>query len=166
MTALTLARVLAREARVLLVDLASSSPTMSVVALDKAAPGLAELVQGEASFAQIITKDRLSRVQLVGAGRAGFDRALLRSPRLMPAIDALLQVYDHVLLDAGTATDLPAELLGANAQAIVVPDAAMSADARAVMRDELRAVGFLGVTMLSKPVDASELAESGARAAA
>jgi uncharacterized protein involved in exopolysaccharide biosynthesis/Mrp family chromosome partitioning ATPase len=158
LTALTLARVLAREARVLLVDLASSSPTMSAVALDKAAPGLAELVQGEASFAQIITKDRLSRVQLVGAGRAGFDRALLRSPRLTPAIDALLQVYDHVLLDAGTATDLPAELLGANAQAIVVPDAAMSTDARALMRDELRAVGFLGVTMLSKPVEIADIA--------
>jgi Mrp family chromosome partitioning ATPase len=166
LTALTLARVLARQVRVLLIDLASSSPTMSAVALDKAAPGLAELIQGEASFAQIITKDRLSRVQLVGAGRAGFDRALLHSPRLMLAIDALLQVYDHVLLDAGTAADLPAELLAANAQAIVVPDATMSSDARAQMRDELRAVGFLGVTMLSKPAEILDVAESGSRAAA
>jgi len=139
---------------------------MSAVALDKAAPGLAELMQGEASFAQIITKDHLSRVQLVGAGRAGFDRALLRSPRLTLAIDALLQVYDHVLLDAGTASDLPAELLAAKAQAIVVPDAAMLPDARAVMRDELRAVGFRGVTMLSGPVEVSDATEHDPRVAA
>jgi len=166
LTALILARRLAREARVLLVDFGSSSPTMSAVALDKAAPGLAELMQGEASFAQIITKDHLSRVQLVGAGRAGFDRALLRSPRLTLAIDALLQVYDHVLLDAGTASDLPAELLAARAQAIVVPDAAMLPDARAVMRDELRAVGFRGVTMLSGPVEVSDATEHDPRVAA
>jgi polysaccharide biosynthesis transport protein len=166
LTALTLARRLAREARVLLVDFGSASSTMSSAALDDAAPGLAELMQGAASFAQIITKDRLSRVQLVGAGRAGFDRALLQSPRLTLAIDALLQVYDHVLLDAGTATDLPAELLAAGAQAIVIPDATMSPDARAAMRDELRAVGFRGVTMLSKPVELPDAIEPGSRVAA
>jgi hypothetical protein len=123
-------------------------------------------MQGEASFAQIITKDRLSPVQLVRAGRAGFDRAVLQTPRLALALDALLQVYDHVLLDAGAATDLPAELLAAKAQAIVVPDAAMSLDARAVMRDELRAVGFRGVTMLSRPVEVSGVAEPGSLVAA
>ena len=72
-------------------------------------------MQGEASFAQIITKDRLSRVHLVSAGRPGFDRAQLQSPRLTLAIDALLRVYDHVLLDAGAASDLPAELLTSQA---------------------------------------------------
>ena len=83
-------------------------------------------MQGEASFSQIITKDRLSRVHLVSAGRPGFDRALLQSPRLTLAIDALLRVYDHVLLDAGGASDLPAELLTAQARAVVVPDASMT----------------------------------------
>ena len=78
---------------------------------------------GEASFSQVITKDRLSRAHLVSAGRPGSDRALLQSPRLTLAIDALLRVYDHVLLDAGTASDLPAELLTAQARAVVVPDA-------------------------------------------
>ena len=68
----------------------------------------------------------MSRVHLVSAGRPGFDRALLQSPRLTLAIDALLRVYDHVLLDAGTASDLPAELLTSQARAVVVPDASMS----------------------------------------
>ena len=125
LTALTLARLMARQAKIVVVDLAASSPTMTAVSVDPAAPGLAELMQGEASFAQIITKDRLSRVHLVSAGRPGFDRAQLQSPRLTLAIDALLRVYDHVLLDAGTASDLPAELLTAHARAVVVPDASM-----------------------------------------
>ena len=75
LTALTLARLMARQAKVVVVDLAAASPTMSAVSVDPNAPGLAELMQGEASFAQIITKDRLSRVHLVSAGRPGLDRA-------------------------------------------------------------------------------------------
>jgi len=159
LTALTLARLIARQARVVVVDLSASSPTMSAISVDPAAPGLAELMLGEASFAQIITKDRLSRVHLVNAGRPGFDRALLQSPRLTLAIDALKRVYDHVLLDAGTASDLPAELLTAQAHAVVVPDASMTPDARAVMCDQLKAVGFSEVTMLSKPAQPSDAIE-------
>jgi uncharacterized protein involved in exopolysaccharide biosynthesis len=166
LTALTLARLIARDARVVVVDLSASSPTISAVSVDPAAPGLAELMQGEASFSQIITKDRLSRVHLVSAGRPGFDHALLQSPRLALAIDALLRVYDHVLLDAGTASDLPAELLTARARAVVVPDASMAADARTVMCDQLGAVGFSEVTMLSKPVQPSDAVEPGPRVVA
>ena len=75
LTALTLARLMAQQAKVVVVDLVASSPTMAAVSVDPVAPGLAELMQGEASFAQIITRDRLSRVHLVSAGRPGFDRA-------------------------------------------------------------------------------------------
>src|SRR4029450_3631369 len=94
-------------AKVVGVDLVASSPTIAAVSVDPVAPGLAELMQGEASFAQIITRDQLSRVHLVSAGRPGFDRAQLQSPRLALAIDAPLRVYDHVLVGAGTASDLP-----------------------------------------------------------
>jgi Mrp family chromosome partitioning ATPase len=151
LTALTLARLMAREAKVVLVDLAASSPMMASVSADAGAPGLAELMQGEASFTQVITKDRFSRVQLVNAGRPGFARSLMQSPRLSLALDALLRVYDHVLLDAGTAADLPAELLTAHARAVVVPDPGMKAPAREQMAAELKAAGFSAVAMLSKP---------------
>jgi Mrp family chromosome partitioning ATPase len=56
LTALTLARLMARHAKVAVVDLAASSPIISAVSVDPAAPGLAELMLGEASFAQIITR--------------------------------------------------------------------------------------------------------------
>ncbi|OSI69952.1 GumC family protein [Bradyrhizobium canariense] len=156
LSTLTLARHLARDARVVVVDLAASSPTMAAVSVDASAPGLAELMQGEASFAQIITRDKLSRLHLVMAGRPGFDRSLLQSPRVTLAIDALLRAYDHVLLDAGSASDLPAELLTANARAVVVPDASMAPDARALMCEQLSAVGFNEVTMLNRPVQPSD----------
>jgi polysaccharide biosynthesis transport protein len=166
LTALTLARLIARSARVVVVDLTASSPTISAVSVDPSAPGLAELMLGEASFSQIITKDRLSRVHLVNAGRPEFDRALLQSPRLTLAIDALLRVYDHVLLDAGSASDLPAELLTAQARAVVVPDASMASDARSLMCEQLRAVGFSDVTMLSKSAQPSDAVEPGPRVVA
>jgi Mrp family chromosome partitioning ATPase len=166
LTALTLARLIARDARVVVVDLSASSPTIAAVSVDPGAPGLAELMQGEASFSQVITRDRLSRVHLVSAGRPGFDRALLQSPRLTLAIDALLRVYDHVLLDAGTASDLPAELLTAQSRAVVVPDGSMAADARTVMCEQLKAVGFSEVTMLSMPAQPSDAVEAGPRVVA
>src|SRR3981081_3749032 len=166
LTALTLARLLASDARVVVVELSASSSTISAVSVDPSAPGLAELMLGEASFSQIITKDRLSRVHLVTPGRPGSDRALLQSPRLTLAINALLRVYDHVLLDAGTASDLPAELLTAGARAVVVPDASMTDDARTLMCDQIRAVGFSAVTMLSKAQQPSDADERGPRVAA
>jgi hypothetical protein len=91
---------------------------------------------------------------------------LLQSPRLGPAIDALLRVYDHVLLDAGNASDLPAELLTSQARAVVVPDGSMATDARNLMCDQLRTVGFSDVTMLSKPVLPSDAIDPSLRVVA
>jgi uncharacterized protein involved in exopolysaccharide biosynthesis/Mrp family chromosome partitioning ATPase len=166
LTALTLARLLAREAKVVVVDLSASSPAFAAVSADPMAPGLAELMLGEASFAQVITRDRLSRAHLVTAGRQGADRSLLQSPRLALALDALLRVYDHVLLDAGTASDLPAELLTSNACAVVLPEPSMSAEARKLMADQLKDVGFNDVTMLSKPSLSADIVEPAPRVVA
>jgi Mrp family chromosome partitioning ATPase len=166
LSTLTLARHLARDARVVVVDLAASSPTMAAISVDASAPGLAELMQGQASFAQVITRDKLSRLHLVMAGRPGFDRSLLQSPRVALAIDALLGAYDYVLLDAGSAEDLPAELLTTNARAVVVPDVSMESDARTLMCEQLKAVGFSEVTMLSRPVQPSDAREPAPRVAA
>ena len=156
-TTLTLARRLSRDAKVVVVDLSGSS-ALALSSIDPVAPGLSELLLGEASFAQVITRDRESRAHLVSAGRRGSDRSLLQSPRLTMAIDALLRVYDYVLLDAGSASDLPAELLTARARAVVVPDESMAGEARAQMRNQLSAVGFTEVTMLSRPSRAIEVA--------
>ncbi|HRO00279.1 exopolysaccharide transport family protein [Nitrobacter sp.] len=148
LAALALARLLTDGARVVLIDLSPSSAALTTASVDAAAPGLADLMLGEVSFGQVITRDRLSPLHLVGAGRSDADRSLLQSPRLAIALDALLRVYDHVLLVAGTATDLPAKLLTEQARAVVVPDPSMNADARMRMSGQLKAIGFTTVTML------------------
>src|SRR5579864_4537192 len=166
LTALTIARLIARRAKVVVVDLSAASRSISAISVDVNAPGLAELMQGEASFTQVITKDRLSRAHLVNSGRPGSDRALLQSPRLGLSIDALLGVYDHVLLDAGSASDLPAELLTSQARAVVVPDPSTAADARTLMGEQLKSAGFNEVTMLSEPVLSSDSPDAAPRVAA
>ena len=73
LTAIALARTLSRTSRVVLVDLAFASPNIDVISNDPAAPGIAELVRGTASFGDIITRDRVSRLHLVAAGQVGND---------------------------------------------------------------------------------------------
>ena len=150
MTALTLARLLSRHGKVVLVDLSPCSLALRAISTDPSAPGLAELLRDQASFRQIINRDRFSQVHLVTTGVGGADRALLRTPRLNLAVDALLRVYDHVLLDASAATDLSAELLSTGAHAIVLPEPDMTAEQRAQRCAQLGAIGFAQVTLLSE----------------
>ena len=104
MAAIALARSLARQTRVVLVDLALGAPALSIIAGDPATPGIAELVAGTASFGQIITRDRYSRVHLIMAGSQPIDAAaIMSSQRLSVTIEALARRYDHVVVDAGTA---------------------------------------------------------------
>jgi tyrosine-protein kinase Etk/Wzc len=57
-------------------------------------------------------------------------------------------------------------LLTTQARAVVVPDAAMAADARTLMCEQLKAVGFSEVTMLTKPAQPSDAVEPGPRVVA
>jgi len=49
---------------------------------------------------------------------------------------------------------------------MVVPEASMPQDARNLMCERLKSVGFSEVTMLDRPVTGSDAAESGPRVAA
>jgi len=95
----------------------------------------------------------MSRAQIVGAGRARPESAMLRSPRLALAIDALTQVYDHVILDAGAIDDLPEELAAANAQAVLVTRAAFDTATRDAVESELIKAGFRSVAVLDTAND-------------
>ena len=66
-----------------------------------------------------------------------------------------------MLLDAGTASDLPAELLTSNARAVVVPDASMNAEARKLMSDQLKDVGFIGCDDAEQAVAAGRYRRAG-----
>jgi Mrp family chromosome partitioning ATPase len=110
LAALTLARVLSRESRVVLVDLAPGNPNLSAISTDPRAPGLADAVSGQCAFGDIITRDKLSRLHLVAGGAtAGELIPLLASPQFLDAAEALARSYDYFVIDAGTA---PETLIG------------------------------------------------------
>jgi MinD-like ATPase involved in chromosome partitioning or flagellar assembly len=108
MMALTLARALGHQARVVVVDLAFGTSPLTLVSATPGAPGLADAIRGTASFGEMITKDSLSRVHLVSAGQVGRDAAaVIGSPRFATTIEALSRTYDHVILDAGSLDTAP-----------------------------------------------------------
>jgi Mrp family chromosome partitioning ATPase len=149
-TAISLARSLAKQGRVVLVDLAFGAPNLSAIASDPAAPGIAELVSGAASFGQIITRDRQSRVHLIMAGQTDAAApSLMLSQRLAITLEALARTYDHVVIDAGVVTDAVLDRLAISSQRVVL--VAVDADGPATVSAEqsLRDAGFANVTVLA-----------------
>ena len=108
--AIALARALAQSGNVILIDLAWNAPNLSVVSTDPQAPGMAELLRGQTSFGEIITRDQFSNVHLIATGNVAGEGASLAASQMLPgAIEALAQSYDHVVLDVGAVTDVAPE---------------------------------------------------------
>jgi succinoglycan biosynthesis transport protein ExoP len=157
-TAITLARSLARRGRVVLVDLALDSPDLSVIASDPAAPGIAELIRGAASYGEVITRDRHSPVHLVMAGRALSDaEAIIASERLSITLEALARSYDHLVIDAGALPEIAAERFAEFAPRAVLIAGGIDDLAAIEARERLLHAGFADVSMLaSGPAEPTE----------
>jgi uncharacterized protein involved in exopolysaccharide biosynthesis len=149
LVAITLARTLGNTAKVVLVDLVFGGTGVSVVSADPSAPGIGELVHGTASFGQIITRDRYSRVHVITAGKAESDEAaIIGSQRLAVTLEALARSYDHVIVHAGAAPDADAERIAQLApQAVLVTDP-LDEQATARARAQLATAGFEAVSVL------------------
>jgi uncharacterized protein involved in exopolysaccharide biosynthesis/Mrp family chromosome partitioning ATPase len=148
--AISLARALAKEANVVLVDLAFGAPNLSVISTDPNAPGIAELVRGAASFGDIITRDQFSNVHLVATGNVGNDGpALAASPMLATVIEALVRSYNHVVIDVGSAADVAVERFAPLAPRAVLVAADPANPATRAARERLMMAGFADVTLLA-----------------
>jgi Mrp family chromosome partitioning ATPase len=147
--AITLARALAQQSSVALIDLAFSAPNLSVLSTDPNAPGIAELLRGTASFGEVITRDQFSSVHVVATGDAAGEGAALASAPMLPAIvDALLQSYDFVIIDAGAIAETAPEHIAALAGcAVLVTGDVAGAGARNA-RERMAAAGFGEVAVL------------------
>ncbi len=148
--AITLARTLAKDSSVVLVDLAFGAPNLSVISTDPNAQGLAELVRGTASFGDIITRDQFSQVHLIATGNVGSDAAALAaSPMLATVIEALVRSYNHVVVDIGAASEVAVERFAPlAAQAVLVTGDPANPATRAT-RDRLMMAGFGEVAVLA-----------------
>src|SRR5450631_3712575 len=148
--AISLARTLAKDSNVVLVDLAFGAPNLSIISTDPKAPGIAELVRGTASFGDIITRDQYSAVHLVATGQVGADGpALAASPMLATVIEALVRSYDHVVIDIGAASDIAVErFVGLAMLAVLVASDPVNPGTRAT-RERLMMAGFADVTLMA-----------------
>ncbi len=148
--AISLARTLAQDANVVLVDMAFGSPNLSVISDDPEARGIAELVRGTATFGDIITRDQYSNLHLVAAGDVGNDaRVLVASPMLATLVEALVRSYDHVVIDVGSAADVAVERftpLAAHAVLVAIDPAS---PATRSARERLMTAGIADVTVVS-----------------
>lgn len=148
--AISLARALAKDANVVLIDLAFGAPNLSVISTDPEAPGIAELVRGTASFGDIITRDQFSNVHLVATGTVGNDGpALAASPMLATVIEALVRSYNHVVIDIGSAADVAVERFAPLAQRAVLVAGDPANPATRAARERLMMAGFADVTLLA-----------------
>ena len=120
LAAVALARALAKsDRRAVLVDLHGDGADSATMGEGADLPGFTDLYAGDASFAQVIFRDRKSRAHFIPAGRKPFPATL--SPDLLGTVlSALDHTYDHVIVDAG---DDFIDVLGpAGAAAVVVTE--------------------------------------------
>lgn len=148
--AISLARTLAREANVILVDLAFGAPNLSVISTDPNAPGIAELLAGATSFGDVITRDQYSNVHLIATGNVGDNAMMLAGSPMLPAIvEALGQSYEHVVLDIGAANEVQVERFAPLAQRAVLVAADPANPATRAVRERLMHAGFADVMLLA-----------------
>jgi Mrp family chromosome partitioning ATPase len=149
LAAITLARTLVRDSRVILIDLALGAPNLAAISTEPAAPGMADLIAGNATIGDVITKDQLSQVHLIGAGETHEDpETILSSPRLAMTIEALARTYDHIIVDAGAVPEISAEPFARFAPTGVLVVADPSGRAANDAQVRLHAAGFAEVAVL------------------
>lgn len=145
--AVALARSLARtDARVVLVDLRSDGANAESMGEGSGLPGFSDLLDGAASFAQVIFRDRRSRAHFIPAGREPVTPKLIDTEQLETVLSALAMTYDYLLIDA--ADDMIALVGPGSSAAMVVSEHAVG-DARTTRAfDRIMAVSDARILLL------------------
>jgi uncharacterized protein involved in exopolysaccharide biosynthesis/Mrp family chromosome partitioning ATPase len=100
-------RIAGEDRKTLLIDLTGSACPTRLMAQSIHAPGITDLLVGEAAFGDIIHGDRLSGAHIIPRGNADIRRAMRGIDRLAMVIDSLADAYDAVIVECG-----PAEVEG------------------------------------------------------
>lgn len=102
LAAVALARAMARaERRPVLIDLCPDGANSASMGETDELPGFSDLFAGEASFAQVIFRDRKSRVHFIPGGAQPLSPQKLTDERVVMLVSALDHTYDQVILDIG-----------------------------------------------------------------
>ena len=147
--AIKFARALAQETRVVLVGLGSGDAAIRGISGDPSAPGLTELADGEASFGDIITRDRMSGLNLIVSGRApAAPGELVSAPGMARNFKALAYTYAHVVIDAGTVDESDLANVAPLASHAILLVETLSNLSTDQARERLEDAGFNNVTLL------------------
>jgi hypothetical protein len=144
---LALARAMAREGRAILVQIDSDDKALtealeradSAEAYGEPQAGLAQLLQGEASFAEAIYRDGASRLHIIQSGGA-FDDDF---GDLDLILDALQSTYDFVLIASGGSAEAARLCADADLTLIFAGDGR----ARDFLYDDFEAVGARAILL-------------------
>jgi Mrp family chromosome partitioning ATPase len=129
LAAVALSRALAKlDRRVVLLDLHDDGADSVTMGDGADLPGFTDLYAGDASFAQVIFRDRRSRAHFIPAGRKPFP-ATLSGDLVNTVLSALDHTYDHVVVDAGEES---IDLVAPSAAAAVVVTEFGAADPRTI----------------------------------
>jgi exopolysaccharide transport family protein len=100
LAAVAIARAIARaDRRPVLIDLRADGANSASMGEGSDLPGFSDLFAGEASFAQVIFRDRKSRVHFIPGGPHPLGVEELADERAGLLLSALDHTYDHVILD-------------------------------------------------------------------
>ena len=152
--AVQFARALARDTRVVLVGLGAPDAAIREISIDRDAPGLGALSADLASFADIITRDVASNLNLIAAGHGASRSALLSASGMARHFTALAHAYSHLVIEAG-AIGGPDSDRDITAIARIATHAMLLVDAHAgngairAERDRLLDAGFDKVTIVT-----------------
>jgi succinoglycan biosynthesis transport protein ExoP len=150
-TALKFARMLAESDRTILVGIGSADAAIRAASFDAHAVGLADLASGEASFRDIITKDRKTSVHLISSGRTPADRGeILAEPVVEPSFEALSRSYDFVIVAVGEIVGPDLEAVAAIAPRAVLVAGTLTSAGIVAARERLLDAGFEDVTVVAE----------------
>ncbi len=159
--ALALARSLAEDSLVVCVKIANDPAASSATAVEADAPGLADLIRGSASFGEVITRDKQSRVHLVPPGRAGLEPSMiLSSLRFITMVDALARTYDHVVLDVGPVSDVTLDRAAKLAPRAVLVVADLEQPTTRQAEERLAAAGYAELAVIAGGLRLAPTAQS------
>jgi succinoglycan biosynthesis transport protein ExoP len=164
--AVTLARIIAaQDRRPVIIDLRRDGLNTDSLGGGSDLPGFSDLMAGSASFAQVIFRDRQSRVHFIPRGLAPLRRGELGEEKVGLLLDALDHTYDHVVLDVA---DGSMALLSPDCDAVVIVSDFESTDPRTITTfEEVRAATDAKIILVPLAIvaEALEVEESAGAAA-
>lgn len=165
--ATALARAAAGDARVVMIDLSVDDLT-AVGGGVSVLPGLTDLLDAQASFSQVLFRDRASRAHVLPRGRRILGEPDLVGERFRTVMDALTTTYDVMVLNIGSLTGGSgiADLLMSVDHVVLATPGHVSEPTVTFAYDTLRESGIEAVSIVSTadmgaaPVDMVQTGEA------